>query len=356
MTARGRGEARATIIDIARLAGVSKSTVSLVLKNSPMVKDETRTRVEAAMGEVGYVYNRAAANLRTARSNFVGMIISDLMNSFFSEMAAGIEEALYCAGYVPILANTNEDPLREERVLQSMREQGVAGIIISPTGLGTSDALAEFRHSRIPVVTMARRVHGAHLAYVGQDNVNGAYLATRYLLDLGHRTIAFLGGLASAATQRERLQGYDLALRSIGLSTDPALVFEAMPTHSGGEDAAKAMLASGVNATASVCFNDVVAFGVIHTLSEYGIETGRDFSVVGFDDIALSELHRPPLTTITAHTRTMGEHGAQILLAMIEQPNLPIDVLIEPAQLIIRDSCAPVPAFAPIPKKRPIQP
>eukprot|EP01037_Dinobryon_pediforme_P002519 gene2519-2558_t len=349
MTARGRGEARATIIDIARLAGVSKSTVSLVLKNSPMVKDETRTRVEAAMGEVGYVYNRAAANLRMARSNFVGMIISDLMNTFFSELAAGIEEALYRAGYVPILANTNEDPVREARVLQSMREQGVAGIIISPTGLTDSDALAEFRHSRIPVVTVARRVHGAHLAYVGQDNVNGAYMATQYLIELGHKTIAFLGGASSAATQRERLQGYGQALIAAGLAADPALVFESMPTRAGGQDATQAMLASEVDATAAVCFNDVVAFGVIHTLADHGIETGRDFSVIGFDNIAESEFHRPPLTTITAHTRMMGEHGAQILLAMIEQPNLPIDVLIEPAQLIIRESCAPAPPHPPKP-------
>jgi len=343
MTARGRAPTRATIIDIARLAGVSKSTVSLVLKNSPMVKNETRTRVEAAMGEVGYVYNRAAANLRMARSNFVGMIISDLMNTFFSEMAAGIEEALYRAGYVPILANTNEDPMREARVLQSMREQGVAGIIISPTGLSASDALAEFRNSRIPVVTMARRVHGAHLAYVGQDNVNGANLATRYLLDLGHKTIAFLGGTSSAATQRERLQGYAQALAEEGIAYDSRLVFESMPSRSGGQEAALAMLASHVGATAALCFNDVVAFGVIHALADQGIETGRDFSVIGFDNVTESEFHRPPLTTITAHTRAMGEHGAQILLSMIEQPNLPIEVLIEPAQLIVRESCAPPP-------------
>jgi len=341
MTAPGRGDTRATIIDIARLAGVSKSTVSLVLKNSPMVKEETRARVEAAMGEVGYVYNRAAANLRMARSNFVGMIISDLMNPFFSEMAAGIEEALYRAGYVPILANTNEDPQREARVLQSMREQGVAGIIISPTGLTDADSLAEFRHSHIPVVSIARRMNGAHLAYIGQDNVNGAFLATQYLLELGHKTIAFLGGTASAATQRERLQGYRLALDAAGLAFAPDLVFEAMPTRMGGRDAARAMLASQCGATAALCFNDIVAFGVIHALADQGIETGRDFSVIGFDNIAESAFHRPPLTTIAAHTRMMGEHGAQILLAMIEQPDQPIYVLIEPAQLIVRESCAP---------------
>jgi LacI family transcriptional regulator len=342
MTAPGRGDSRATIIDIARLAGVSKSTVSLVLKNSPMVKDETRARVEAVMGELGYVYNRAAANLRMARSNFVGMIISDLMNPFFSEMAAGIEEALYRAGYVPILANTNEDPQREAQVLQSMREQGVAGIIISPTGLTDADSLAEFRHSHIPVVTIARRLNGAHLAYIGQDNVNGAFLATQYLLELGHKTIAFLGGTSSAATQRERMQGHRLALEAAGMVFQPNLVFETAPTRRGGREAAQAMLASQCGATAALCFNDVVAFGVIHALSDCGIEAGRDFSVIGFDNIAESEFHRPPLTTITAHTRTMGEHGAHILLSMIEHPNQPIYVLIEPAQLIIRESCAPL--------------
>jgi len=340
MAAARRRESRATIIDIARIAGVSKSTVSLVLKSSPLVKEETRIRVETAMGEVGYIYNRAAANLRMARSNFVGMIISDLMNAFFSELAAGIEEALYRAGYVPILANTNEDPVREARVLQSMREQGVAGIIISPTGLTEPEALQDFRRNRIPIVTMARRVDDANFAYVGQDNARGARQATEHLLGLGHRHIAFLGGTASATTQLERVQGYEAALNAAGAGFDPSLVFESSPTRNGGQIAAKNMRIRHPEASAAVCFNDVVAFGAIHSLSEMGIEVGKHFSIIGFDNIAESEFYKPPLTTVTADTRTMGEHGAQILLNMIEKPDSAAQILIEPTRLILRDSCA----------------
>lgn len=334
---------RATIIDIARIAGVSKSTVSLVLKNSALVKAETRAKVEAAMGEVGYVYNRAAANLRTSKSNFVGMIISDLNNAFFSELASGIEDAFYKAGFVPILANTNEDSVREAHVLQSMREQGVAGVIISPTGAGDKHMLQDFKRSNIPLVTIARRIDDPELAYIGQDNVNGVRKATEYLISLGHRGIAFLGGPLSSGTCRERRQGYAQALAEAGIDADPALMVESTPTRQGGADAAIALLALNKNVTAAVCFNDIVAFGAMNTLVARNIEVGRDFSIIGFDNIGESEFYKPPLTTISAHTRALGEQGGQILLNMITNPRAPVTDLIEPVELIVRESCGPAP-------------
>lgn len=333
---------RATIIDIARIAGVSKSTVSLVLKNSALVKGETRAKVEAAMGEVGYVYNRAAANLRTSRSNFVGMVISDLNNSFFSELATGIEDAFYKAGYVPILANTNEDSVREARVLQSMREQGVAGVIISPTGAGDRDMLLEFKRSNIPLVTIARRIDDDELTYIGQDNINGVRKACDYLISLGHRSIAFLGGPISSGTCQERRQGYAQALQGAGITVDEELMIDSTPTRQGGATAAIKMLAQGKKVTAAVCFNDIVAFGAMNTLAAHHIEVGRDFSIIGFDNIGESEFYKPPLTTVSAHTRALGAQGAQILLNMITNPRIPVQALIEPIELIVRESCGPL--------------
>ena len=160
---RGAGRAT-TIVDIARAAGVSKSTVSLVLKDSPLVKAETRERSTRAIDQLGYVYNRSAANLRTARSSFVGMVISDLMNPFFTELAVGIEDALYKLGFIPILANTNEDRDRQAEVLRSLREHGVAGIIMSPARGTDAWSLSELSSRSIPVVLTMRRIAGSPLA------------------------------------------------------------------------------------------------------------------------------------------------------------------------------------------------
>ncbi len=333
---------RATIIDIARMAGVSKSTVSLVLKNSELVKLETRAKVEAAMEEVGYVYNRAAANLRTSKSNFVGMIISDLNNAFFSELASGIEDAFYQAGYVPILANTNEDPVREARVLQSMREQGVAGVIISPTG-SDSIALEDFRRSHIPLVTIARRLTSSDLTYIGQDNVRGVEKACAYLISLGHRKIGFLSGPAQTETGLERRQGYVQALAAGGIAFDPQLIIKSPPTRRGGVEAAETLLSLNKNVTAAVCFNDIIAFGAMATLAAHGLEVGRDFSVIGFDNIGESEFCKPPLTTIDAHTRALGEQGGQILLDLIEHPRAAPRHIIAPVELLLRQSCGRAP-------------
>jgi LacI family transcriptional regulator len=335
---RKERRARATIVDIARLAGVSKSTVSLVLKNSPAVKAETRERVSAAMSALGYVYNRGAANLRMARSNIVGMVMSDLMNPFFAELAVGIEEALYRAGYVPLLANTGEDPERQTRVLQSMCEQGVGGIIISPTDRSDPTTLIDVQRTGTPIVTVTRHVAESGLPYVGQDNVAGEFAAVDYLIGLGHRRIGFLGGHATMATQRERVAGYQAALANHRLPFDPALVCESAPTRAGGSEAAKLALALADPPTAVVCFNDIVAFGVIRELSRRGVRVGRDMSVVGFDDIAEAEHNAPPLTTIRADTKGIGAQAARALLDLIGGAPPSAHPLIR-TELILRESC-----------------
>ncbi len=233
-----------TIVDIARAAGVSKSTVSLVLKGSSLVKAETRERVEEVIQRFGYVYNRGAANLRTATSSFVGMIISDLTNPFFAELAVGIEEALYQLGFVPILANTNEDLERQTHVLRSMREHGVAGIIMSPARGTDAWTLANLPARSMPMVITMRRILGSPLPYVGPDNQTGARKAVEHLIGLGHRRIAFMGGYASMTTQQERLSGWRDALAGAGLPFDDGLIFESMPTREGGKRAMEAALAA----------------------------------------------------------------------------------------------------------------
>jgi LacI family transcriptional regulator len=329
----------ATIVDIARAAGVSKSTVSLVLRGSPQVKGETRDRIERVIDQLGYVYNRGAANLRRATSSFVGMVISDLTNPFFCELAVGIEDRLYQRGFVPILANTNEDRDRQAHVLQSMREHGVAGIIMSPARGTDAWALANLPVRTMPTVITMRRILGSPLPYVGPDNTAGARRAVEHLIGLGHRRIAFLGGYSTMTTQVERITGYREALVSAGIAFDPDLICEAMPTRQGGREAVIAALGHPRTPTAVLCYNDIVAMGATRALAQRGIAVGVDFAVVGFDDIAEAEHNAPPLTTVNADTRAMGGRAADSLLGLIGGADPATMSFTGETRLVVRESC-----------------
>jgi LacI family transcriptional regulator len=337
---------RVTIIDIADKAGVSKSTVSLVLSGSPLVKAETRTRVESAMSDLGYVYNRGAASLRRARSNIVGMVINDLLNPFFAELAVGIERALAGAGTVPFLANTGESPARQAQVMKAMREHGAAGFIICPA-LGTDAAfLREVAGWRLPVVTVMRRVPSTRASHVGPDNRTGAERATAHLLSLGHRRVAFLGGRRGMVVQEERAEGYARALRAAGLPADPALVVEAASSRDGGAAALGQVLALPEPPTAALCFNDVVAFGVLQGLAARGLAAGRDLAVVGFDDVADARHAVPPLTTVAVDPPGLGERAAAVLLRQARDPAAGPAEHHGEARLVVRASCGAVSAAA----------
>ncbi|MFO1149991.1 MAG: LacI family DNA-binding transcriptional regulator [Alsobacter sp.] len=330
-----------TIVDIARAAGVSKSTVSLVLKGSHLVKPETRERVEHVIQQFGYVYNRGAANLRTATSHFVGMVISDLTNPFFAELAVGIEDALYKLGFVPILANTNEDLQRQQHVLRSLREHGVAGIIMSPARGTDAVSLAQSPGRAIPTVLTMRRVLGSPLPYVGPDNRAGSRKGVAHLVEMGHRRIAFLGGDHTMTTMHERLEGYRDALMEAGIAFDPDLVFETNPTREGGRQGIERALAAARPPTAFSCYNDIVAMGAARALATRGIRVGEEIAVVGFDDIAEAEHNAPPLTTVNADTRIMGARAAQSLLALIQGGDPAGLSFTGGTRLVIRESSRP---------------
>ena len=333
---------RVTILDIAREAGVSKSTVSLVLREAPAVNAETRARVRTAMRELGYVYNRGAASLRNGAADTVGMIINDLTNPFFAELAVGIERGLAAAGIVPFLANTGESPARQAQVMKVMREHGAAGFIVCPA-LGTDRAfLREVEDWRMPVVSVMRRIPGARASYVGPDNRRGAERAAAHLAGLGHRRIAFLGGVRGMVVQEERAAGYAAGLAAAGLPLDPELVVESPPSREGGEAALGRALALADPPTAALCFNDVVAFGVLHGLGRRGLEVGRDFALVGFDDVRDARAAVPPLTSVAVDPPGLGERAAQILLRLVRDPAAgPVEHYGE-ARLVVRASCGAI--------------
>lgn len=336
---------RATVLDIARKAGVSRATVSLVLRGSELVRKETAARVRQAIDDIGYVYNRAAANLRTARTNFVGMVMSDLKNPFFSELAVGIEDSLYKLGLTPILANTNDDLDRQNQVLRSMLENGVQGIILSPAR-GTEGRHLDLLPSALPVILAMRRIPGCERPYLGQDNFNGARKAVEHLIALGHTRIAFFGGDARITTQQERYSGYCAAMEAAGLPLSAELVFETEVSKDGGALAMERALASPAKPTAATCYNDVIAIGATHALAMRDMRAGRDFAVVGFDDLDEAKHNFPPLTTIDAETMAMGGRAAEALIDLIGGP-MPRPVAITgESRLIVRDSCGGRPAQA----------
>ncbi|RWL07853.1 MAG: LacI family transcriptional regulator, partial [Mesorhizobium sp.] len=161
---------KATILDIAREAGVSKSTVSLVLQGSDLIRPETALKVRKAIEDVGYVYNRGAANLRKAHSNVIGMVINDLTNPFFAEMAVGMERVFQSAGIVPFIANTAENPVRQEEVLKSLMEQGVAGLIVSPARGTAPGAFRRIETAGLPIVFTMRRLPESRIPVIAPDN------------------------------------------------------------------------------------------------------------------------------------------------------------------------------------------
>ncbi|SCK21348.1 transcriptional regulator, LacI family [Variovorax sp. HW608] len=326
-----------TILDVAAAANVSKSTVSLVLKDSPLIPSETAERVREAATRLGYVVNRRASQLRAGRSNTIAVVINDLMNPFFAEILVGIERRLVDAGYVVLMAHTNEDPKRQEQVLQAMREQGAAGLVLCPA-YGTPGTLPqEVQRWGVPLVVMVRTLGPGNYDFAGADNEQGVFDATTYLLEAGHRRIGFLGGKTGVVLE-QRLKGYKRALAARKIKVDPDLLIAANPTRPGGYETMQALLAKEPDVKAAICYNDVVAFGALAALGEHGLRAGSDFALIGFDNVLASELSNPPLSTVNVHPGELGEHAAELLLARIKEPAMKRQVYVAEPNLIIRQS------------------
>jgi LacI family transcriptional regulator len=332
---------RVTVVDIARAAGVSKSTVSLVLQGSSLVNEGTRARINAVIRDLGYVYNRGAANLRRpgSKSRIIGIVVNDLTNSFFAELAVGVDVVVQSAGYVQFLANTGESIDRQREVIASMREHGISGLIISPARGTEAADLKPLVTSGIPVVVVVRNVAGAKVSSLISDNHVGARDAVRHLTGLGHRKIAFLGGFQDTAVFSERLEGYREALDAAGLPMRDDLVIGSAPSRAGGVTAIERALALADQPTAAICLNDAVAFGVCDGLRAQHKEPGADFAVIGFDDVIEAKTAVPSLTTVSTDPQGMGRRAAQILLQQISAGKAEPEAVVSSVRLVVRQSC-----------------
>lgn len=328
---------RATLRDVAAQAGVSKSTVSLVLRGSALVAEATRDRVHEAMQEIGYVYNRGAATMRAARTDMVALVVPQIDNPFFGELTAGADEALDRSGFVSFLANTSEMPARQERFLDRMREHSVDGVIICPATGTSPELIRRLNAWGIPCVQAMRHVFVKGSDYVAPDFRLGMTMAIDHLVGLGHTRIAFIGGAFPVSVTKERHAGFRHALRRHRLAED--VIYPCSSNFRGGASAIQRLFDDGENVTAAICFNDIVAMGVEAALTEKGIRVGRDFAVVGWDDIAEAGAASPALTTVATNPRQIGEEAASLLIRRISDPRGGPERVILPPRLIIRASC-----------------
>jgi LacI family transcriptional regulator len=342
--ALSRGDAmrkRPTIVDVARRAGVSKSTVSNVLQNSPLVRPATRAVVEKAMGELNYVYNRSAANLRGAAVGLIGLVINDLRNPFFTEFAASAQMTFASRGYATVIANTDERPEVQAQVIASMIEHGVAGLLISPAYVDEADGLEAVRRAGIPAMQVLRRIDTRTEAFpfASLDYGTGGRLATEHLLGLGLRRIAFVGGLENRPVTEERMAGYRAAMAGSGLET---IAFHGRPSRAFGRDRALGLRADHPEIEGAICFSDLVALGMLAGFAHAGVRVGTDIRLVGFDDIEECALAWPQLSSVRCDVARFGRDAAEAMLAWHEAGERPPAMRLAPVALIVRASSSGV--------------
>jgi LacI family transcriptional regulator len=327
---------RPTIIDVATLAGVSKSTVSLVLQHSPLVKQETRDDVRRAMADIGYVYNRAAANLRSANAGLIGVVINDLRNPFFTEFATSLQMALSARGYATVLANTDEDPALQAQVVGAMLEHGVSALIVSPAygdEAATFDAIAR---ANVPTLQVLRQVvDSARFPFAAPDYPTGSRLATEHLIAQGARRIAFVGGLEGRAVTQLRMSGYLASLVAEGVAP---LHLPGRPGRAFGREAAHRLTRDHPAIDAVLCFNDLTALGLLTGCAELQRPVGTSLKIVGFDDIEDCAQVFPALTSVRCDIAGFGRQMAETVLGWLEADHRPPPETMTPVTLIPRAS------------------
>jgi LacI family transcriptional regulator len=264
------------------------------------------------------------------------LVVTDIANPFFAEIIVTIEEHLERAGYVTLLGNTSETPAKQQRLVKTMEEYPVDGLLLCSSADGSHELAEQIRQCRAPKVLVARSLPNVPCDYAGVDNAGGAEIAVKHLINLGHRRIAFLGGPAGISSRDERVAGCQTALRERGLQVLDSP--ESKPTREGGYQVMRELLNQPDPPTAALCFNDVVAIGAMEMLTDAGRKPGSDFSVVGFNNVSEAAVCRPTLTTIDTMPRQIGANAAELLLRRIQEPEAPFLTRLVRPRLVLRES------------------
>lgn len=325
-----------TLERVAKLAGVSPSTVSRILNGTAVVSDEKRKAIDEAIAELGFVPNPVARGLAGGRTLSIGVVTQAIDSPFYGPALRGIEDELDSAGYSPLFVSAHWNPTTEGRCIDVLRSRRVDGLIVLNGRL--SDQALKNTAKHLPIVVTGRTIKGAGLFALNFDNFAGGVLATEHLIALGHRKIAFISGDTAHPDANERLRGYTTALEKAGIPFDAHLVVPGDYQVDSGVAATDQLLASRRKFTALFCANDQMAYGAALSLHRKGLRIPEDVSLIGFDDIYHSLYVAPPLSTIHQPAYEMGRLTASSILQMLAG-NKPTATMPAP-ELIIRESTA----------------
>jgi len=306
-----------TIKDIARRARVSHSTVSRALRGSLLISNETTDRICLIAQEMGYRPSAAARSLKTNQTRALGVIVRNIDDPFFSEILQGIEDIAQAEGYSLFISSSQNESDRERMIVNAMREHRVDGVIICSTAFSTSQSRELVEHS-VPIVVVNNQAAEDYRYAIHHDDVDGSRQVTRHLIGLGHRYIAYLGNAISGRTTLDRLSGFKLEMEAAGLPVPEDYVHQVPggePEH--GLAGLDHFLNLPHRPTALVCYNDMMAFGVLKGLQQGGVHVPGELSVTGFDNIVLSAYTNPPLTTFDQPKHFIGAEAARLLLGML---------------------------------------
>ena len=329
-----------TLEDVSLAAGVSRSTASLVLRDSPRIPEATAVRVRSAMSELGYVYNRHAATMRRRESMTLGLIVTDIRNPYFAGLTMAIEEAAHDAGYTLLVGYSRDDVQRQNVQLESMVQQQVDGIFLLPAECSELAPICGIiDRSSVPIVQLAR-YFSDDLDYVGPDNVLAAELLARHLTSLGASSAVLIGGPQHSSARHERIQGLERGFIG-GTTAFNALESEATTNNAmGGSIGVARVLDQGVWPDCIIAYSDAVALGVYAELRRRNLEPGRDVAVGSFDDITMAELLLPPLTSVSTFPELIGSTATEILVSRIRTPSQPPQRFFIDPSLKVRSSTA----------------
>ncbi|WP_025130158.1 LacI family DNA-binding transcriptional regulator [Pseudomonas sp. PH1b] len=330
----------ATIKDVAALAGISYTTVSHVLNKTRPVSEEVRVKVEAAIQQLDYVPSAVARSLKAKTTATIGLLVPNSLNPYFAELARGIEDYCERNGYCVILCNSDDNPQKQRNYLRVLLEKRIDGLIVTSAG-GDSGLAQGLAGVRTPMVIVDRGLEGVDADLVRIDHHHGAYLATRHLLELGHRDIACIGGPANTSVAQMRLAGFHQALQEAGVEVPAGRILESDFSSTGGYRAA-AQLLERDPPSAIFAANDMMGIGVLRAAAERNIRVPSELSVIGFDDILMSRYVFPALTTVGQSILQLGETAAELLLRRIASRDLPVDQRIVTPNIVLRESTAPL--------------
>lgn len=326
-----------TILDVARLAGVSTATVSRVINSPDAVREKTRKKVQRAMETCNYKYNALARGFVTKKSNTIGLIIPNIDNPVFAESTLGVQEYVEEKNIKVILGNTSYRPSQEEKLVKVLRESQVDGLIITSTD-PTGPLVQALVDEGFPFVLLFSTIKGGPLSAVGVDNYRGGYVATEHLVSLGHKRIGIISGKFSVTDRGyHRWCGYRECLRDHEIEYDENLLVQTEYSLSGGSKSIKTLLELPEPPTAVFCSNDYIALGAMKGAREMGLRLPEDLSIVGFDDMQTASYMVPALTTVRQPAYEMGRRAGELLLQLIEEPGNPVQDMMD-TKLVVRES------------------